>query len=116
MNDEALAPLPQPPYYAVVFSSRRTAVGDAEYGEAAERMAALAQQQPGFLGIESVRGADGFGITVSYWESEEAVRAWRRHAEHTLIRERGRSEWYERYALRVARVERAYGWEAADAP
>ncbi|NZA25349.1 antibiotic biosynthesis monooxygenase [Luteimonas sp. SJ-92] len=115
MDDAAFAPLPQPPYYAAVFASRRTRRGDDGYAEAAERMGALAQRQPGFLGIESVRGGDGFGITVSYWESEEAILAWRRHAEHTVIREQGRREWYARYVLRVAKVERAYGWEAADA-
>jgi len=72
-------------------------------------MVELARQQPGFLGVESVRGADGFGITVSYWESEAAIRAWREHAEHAEVRRHGRQHWYERYELRVARVERAYG-------
>lgn len=116
MVDDAFAALPRPPYFAVVFASRRTRHGDDGYARAAERMGELAQQQPGFLGVESVRGEDGFGITVSYWEHEEAIRAWRRHAEHTVIREQGRREWYARYVLRVARVERAYDWEAEEIP
>jgi heme-degrading monooxygenase HmoA len=104
------AALPAPPYYAVVFSSLRTGDADAPgYDETAERMVELARQQPGFLGVESTRGADGFGITVSYWASEEAILAWRRHAEHALARERGRNHWYRHFELRVARVERAYG-------
>ena len=99
---------PRPPYYAVIFTSLRTD-GDDAYGATADRMVELAAQQPGHLGVESVRGADGLGITVSYWESEAAIAAWRAHAEHTIARERGRRDWYAHYELRVARVERAYG-------
>lgn len=107
---DAFARLPKPPYYAVIFSSRRNSQDDAGYGDSAQRMVQLAQQQPGYLGVESTRDAEGFGITVSYWETEEAILGWRRHLEHAAIRERGRSDWYEQYELRVAKVERAYGW------
>jgi heme-degrading monooxygenase HmoA len=99
---------PEPPYYAVIFTSQRTA-GDDGYADTAERMVALAQQQPGFLGVESVRGADGVGITVSYWASEDAIAAWRQHAEHSLARQQGRQRWYGQFNVRVAKVERAYG-------
>lgn len=116
MDSDAFAKLPPPPYYAVVFSSVRTGADEAGYGEAAVRMVELAREQPGFLGVESARGADGFGITVSYWESEDAIRAWRRHAEHAATRERGRAQWYRHFELRIARVERAYGWDAGDGP
>jgi heme-degrading monooxygenase HmoA len=102
------AELPAPPYYAVIFSSLRTPDDDAGYAAMADRMVELAREQPGFLGVESTRGDDGFGITVSYWASEEAIRAWRAHAEHRIARETGRSTWYQHYELRVARVERAY--------
>ncbi|WP_322844503.1 antibiotic biosynthesis monooxygenase [Pseudomonas sp. B33.4] len=93
--------------FAVIFTSTRTA-GDNGYTEAAERMAALVSEQPGFLGVESVRGADGVGITVSYWESEAAILAWRQHPEHRLIQARGRSEWYSAFHTRVCKVEREY--------
>ncbi len=99
---------PHPPYYAVIFTSQR-APGDEGYADMAERMVALAALQPGFLGVESARGADGVGITVSYWANEEAIAAWRAHAEHCLARELGRSRWYEGFQVRVSRVERAYG-------
>jgi len=102
------ASTPEPPYYAVIFTSQRTPA-DAGYGEMAQRMVELASQQPGFLGIESVRDAAGLGITVSYWSSEAAIAAWKKHAEHRVAQEGGRSTWYQDYALRVARVERAYG-------
>ena len=103
------AELPQPPYYAVVFSSQRSDGDDAGYGEAAERMVELAAQQPGFLGVESTRGSDGFGITVSYWSDEAAIAAWKRQAEHAATRAYGREHWYQHFELRVAKVERAYG-------
>lgn len=99
---------PEPPYYAVIFSSQR-APGDKGYDLMAVRMVELAAQQPGFLGVESARDRDGFGITVSYWESADAIADWKRHAEHRVAQESGRSTWYEHYELRVAKVERAYG-------
>src|SRR3546814_11032024 len=71
--------------YAVVFSSLRRDGDDDGYAAAADRMVELAREQPGFLGVESTRGADGFGITVSYWESEEAIRAWRRDRKSTRL-------------------------------
>ena len=115
MHPEPFARLPPPPYYAVIFSAQRTDI-DNGYGATAERMVELARVQPGFLGVESVRGEDGFGITVAYWDSEDAIRAWRQHAEHTAARERGRAEWYRHFELRIARVERAYGWGRGDQP
>ncbi|GIZ13271.1 antibiotic biosynthesis monooxygenase [Pseudomonas sp. NCCP-436] len=103
-----IAATPQPPYYVVIFTSQRTEV-DAGYAEAAQRMLELAAQQPGFLGVESAR-SDGLGITLSYWQSEEAIRAWREHAEHSVVREQGRADWYAAFATRVAKVERAYSF------
>lgn len=105
-----IARTPEPPYYAVIFTSLRTDVEEG-YGDTAERMIELAAEQPGFLGVESTRGAEGLGITVSYWESEEAIANWRRHAEHQIAQSRGRSEWYEQFATRVAKVERARTFE-----
>ena len=108
MPDPAFASTPPPPYFAVIFASRRTD-GDQGYGETSDRMVELAARQPGYLGVETCRDASGFGITVSYWRSEEDIRNWRHNAEHTIARERGRRDWYEHYELRVAKVERAYG-------
>lgn len=105
----SFATLPPPPYYAVVFSSQRSPGDDAGYAEAAQRMVELAAQQPGFLGVESARGSDGFGITVSYWRDEAAIAAWKRQADHAATRAYGREHWYDHFKLRVAKVERAYG-------
>ena len=103
----AFAKTPSPQYYAVIFSSRRTP-GENGYDAAAVRMEELAAKQPGFLGVENVRDATGFGITVSYWESEAAIAAWKAEAEHRLAQENGKRKWYLHYEIRVAKVERAY--------
>jgi heme-degrading monooxygenase HmoA len=108
MSHPPFAALPEPPYYAVIFSSLRTA-SDAGYAAMAERMVELAAGQPGFLGVESTRGADGFGITVSYWSTLDAISHWRAHAEHQVAQETGKTLWYEHYELRIALVEKAYG-------
>ena len=101
------APLPDPPYYAVIFTSQRRD-GDKGYDAMAARMVELAAQQPGYLGVESSRDGAGFGITVSYWADEGSLKAWKQVAEHALAQKLGRTRWYARYSLRVARVERQY--------
>lgn len=111
-TSSSFAQMPAPPYFAVIFSSQRTE-DDGGYGKMAARMMELAAQQPGFLGAESARGNDGFGITVSYWSSTEAISAWKANAEHLAAQEMGKREWYEHYELRIAKVERAYGKPAA---
>jgi heme-degrading monooxygenase HmoA len=98
----------KPPYFAVVFTSQRTAADGPGYDEMSERMVALAAEQPGFLGVESARGPGGVGITVSYWQSLEAIKAWREQSEHRVAQARGRSGWYEWYRLRICRVEGEY--------
>jgi heme-degrading monooxygenase HmoA len=108
MNFPGFANTPRPPYYAVIFSSRRNGRGEEDYAAAADRMFELVQQQPGFLGAEHARDGDGFGITVAYFDSEANIARWRNHADHAATRARGRREWYEHFEVRVAKVERAY--------
>jgi heme-degrading monooxygenase HmoA len=88
--------------FAVIFVSRRSSVDDG-YGEMANRMVELASAMPGFLGVDSAR-SDGLGITVSYWESEAAIAAWRQHAEHLVAQRHGRSKWYDYFDLHICRV------------
>ena len=102
-----LSKSPQPPYYAAIFTSRRTE-DDGGYEVTATRMLELAAEQPGYLGVDSARGADGTGITVSYWTSLEAIAAWKTNVEHLLAQAQGQTKWYEQYSVRIARVERAY--------
>ena len=63
-------------YFAAIFTTQRSHSGDDVYEIMAGRMIALAQKQQGFLGLESVRGDDGMGITVSYWTDREAIQNW----------------------------------------
>jgi heme-degrading monooxygenase HmoA len=106
----SIAATPAPPYYAAIFSSIRAPGDDPAYDAMGEAMAALAMQQPGFLGFEF--GADTperFSVFVSYWKSDADIRRWKHLAEHLKAQERGRSQWYSAYKIRIARVERDYG-------
>lgn len=102
-----LAPRFEAPYVAVIFSSLRTP-GDRGYEAVARRMADLASEQPGYLGIESARDESGCGLTVSYWADEAAARAWKDVAEHERAQAAGRATWYSDYVVRIAQVSRDY--------
>jgi heme-degrading monooxygenase HmoA len=95
---------------AVIFTSRRSGADEPGYAAAAAAMDALAAAQPGYLGVESARGADGVGITVSYWTDEAAALAWRAQADHAAVREHGRDRWYDWYRVEVTTVARSYRW------
>lgn len=101
-----IAKTPQPPYYAVIFSSHKS--DDSEgYAATAARMVELAAEQPGFLGVESVR--EDLGITVSYWSDLESIKRWKAHAEHREAQKMGLERWYSTYKTRIALVEHDYG-------
>ena len=99
---------PEPPYYAVIFTSQHSGVDQDEYANMADKMLELAKTMPGYLGAESARDNDGLGITVSYWRDEASIANWKSHAEHVEAREKGNHKWYDHFELRVARVERSY--------
>lgn len=101
-----LANTPEPPYYAVIFTSVRTE-GDKGYAETAARMLELATLQPGFLGVESAR--EELGITVSYWSDLQAIKHWKSNAEHLVAQKKGRELWYSDFRVRIVKVEREYG-------
>ena len=108
-----IAATPPPPYYAVIFTSLKTEV-EADYDDTAARMVELAAGQPGYLGVEPTRDPNGLGITVSYWESLEAIAAWKQNVEHLLAQQRGRDDWYSAYHTRIAKVERDYRFPGSD--
>ncbi|MDC2865786.1 MULTISPECIES: antibiotic biosynthesis monooxygenase family protein [unclassified Bacillus (in: firmicutes)] len=95
------------PYYAVIFTSQLSSETD-DYETVADEMVKLAAEQSGFIDVESVRNETGFGITISYWESLEAIKRWKEHAAHTVARKRGREQWYEQFHTRICLVEREY--------
>lgn len=99
----------EPPYYAVIFTSKRTEE-DNGYGKMAEKMEELAMGQKGFLGVESARDQE-LGITVSYWDSLEAIKNWKENSAHKIAQEKGRTEWYKHYSVRICKVEKEYSFE-----
>ncbi len=100
-------PLPEPPYYAVIFANQASSNVQG-YAEMAETMDKLASEQPGFIGRDSTRDENGFGITVSYWKDEASIRNWRENLSHATAQSKGKQQWYSNYTLRVAKIERQY--------
>jgi heme-degrading monooxygenase HmoA len=103
-----IAKTPEPPYYAVIFTSIQTEKNDG-YSEMADKMVELAKQQEGFLGIESAR--NDIGITVSYWKDLNAIKKWKENSDHLIAQKKGRNQWYEKFTTRIAKVERDYTFE-----
>lgn len=103
-----IAKTPQPPYYAVIFTSVRTE-GDNGYSQMATEMEKLVEKQPGFLGYESARNETG--ITISYWKDLESIKKWKENSSHVFAREKGRAEWYSKFKVRIVKVESDYGFE-----
>jgi len=95
-------------YYAVIFTSKQKE-DDYGYQKMAEQMEALAKQQPGYIGIESAKAA--IGITISYWESLDAIKNWKENAAHLFAQEKGKSDWYSWYRVRICKVEREYEFD-----
>ena len=122
MTDDDFTPVSAPSrdgwpdrYFAVIFTAQRTLSDEDMYSLTAERMVELAQQQLGFLGVESVRGGDGIGITVSYWRDRASIRNWRINVEHLAAQQMGRQEFYSWYHIRVAEVVAHRSFDAGDA-
>jgi heme-degrading monooxygenase HmoA len=100
-----IATTPQPPYFAVIFTSIKTP-RDEGYNEMAEKMIALAAKQEGFLGVEAARNE--IGITVSYWKDVASIKKWKEVSEHKIAQEKGKTTWYKSFKTRIAKVERDY--------
>ena len=103
-----IAKTPLPPYYAVIFSSTMSDNHDG-YSEMADLMVNLAEQQDGYLGVESAR--DEIGITVSYWKDLESIKNWKMQSDHKIAQKNGKGDWYARYKVRISKVERDYEFE-----
>ena len=95
------------PYYAVIFTSTRTE-GDNGYSKMADRMMELAQKQEGFISVDSAR--EDIGITVSYWKSLESIKNWKKNSEHKIAQQKGKSDWYKEYTVRIAKIEQEYSF------
>lgn len=100
-----IAQTPTPPYYAVIFTSIKSAQ-DEGYAEMAQLMTALAEKEDGYLGIESARNE--IGITVSYWRDKESIARWKSNTQHQIAQQLGKTKWYNHYVLRICLVETEY--------
>ncbi|MCH2194157.1 antibiotic biosynthesis monooxygenase [Kordia sp.] len=96
------------PYYAVIFTSTQTENLEG-YAEMSAHVENLAKQQPGFIGIDSARNA--IGITISYWESLEAIQQWKQHTDHLVAQRKGIKDWYAYYNVKICKVEREYSFK-----
>lgn len=105
---------PSPPYYAVIFTSKRNDKDKENYGSMADEMVNLAQKQEGYIGYESYRNDEGYGVTISYWRALEHISNWKRNMEHRSAQKQGQNNWYSEYKVRIAKVERDYGFESVD--
>ena len=95
------------PYYAVIFTSIRTDVENG-YDETSHKMEELAKQQPGFLGMDSARNE--VGITISYWNSLDAIKTWKQNLDHQVAQKNGKERWYFSYHVRICKVEKEYSF------
>jgi heme-degrading monooxygenase HmoA len=102
------AKTPKPPYFTVVFTSQRSKVEEG-YTEMNDSVWNDAQKLHGFLGSESLRNEDGFGVTVLYFTDMETIHEWSKYQKHLRAKEMGKEKWYEGYRIRIAKVEREYG-------
>jgi len=93
------------PYYAVIFTSIQTDQIEG-YSEMAVAMENLAKLQPGFIGVESAK--EDIGITISYWETIEAIKNWKDNLDHLIAQKLGKAQWYRWYKVRICKVEREY--------
>ena len=101
------ATFPEPPYYCVVFTSLLN-LQHKDYAAMSDKIVALAEQQPGFIHLESARSTEGTGITVSYWNDEASILAWKANLEHLQAQKIGRDKWYKQYSVHISQVQRAY--------
>lgn len=95
-------------YYAVIFCSTKSEDLDG-YEEMDALTLKLAEEQPGFLGFESV-SKEGEGIFISYWESMDAIHDWRGIMTHLKAKSNARL-WYKRYLSQICKVEHSHLFE-----
>lgn len=103
-----LAETPRPPYYFLSFTSKLSDVDIAAYSKLGNEIEELAKLQTGFLGVESVKNSDGFGITISYWDTKDNIKSWKLNAEHLVAQKLGKNKFYDYYHVRIGVVERDY--------
>ncbi|MBS4190392.1 antibiotic biosynthesis monooxygenase [Bacillus sp. FJAT-49705] len=101
-------------YYAAIFTSQRTEHNSERYESMSDNLAELVKAQPGFIRIESVINNEGYGITISYWVSLEAIQKWKANTTHQLAQQKGKETWYSQYNVQICKVVREYSFKGID--
>ncbi|MDP1931416.1 MAG: antibiotic biosynthesis monooxygenase [Gammaproteobacteria bacterium] len=92
--------------YVVIFRAKVKKFDD-EYSRTAARMRELALTEFGCIEFCAVtEGQDE--MALSYWPSEESIKAWKSHPEHLDAQRLGRERWYDSYSVQIAEVSREY--------
>ncbi|KJS25934.1 MAG: antibiotic biosynthesis monooxygenase [Hyphomonadaceae bacterium BRH_c29] len=104
---------------AVVFELEPAEGRADDYFDLAGKLRPLLETIDGFISIERFESiaVPGRYLSLSFFETEAAVQAWRNMAEHRAAQSAGRADILQNYRLRVATVVRDYGKAArAEAP
>jgi len=101
---------------AVIFEVWPKADHKQDYLDTAQGLKARLEAAPGFISIERFESLVESGkiLSLSFFESEEAVAAWRNTLEHRKAQVQGRRVYFENYRLRIASVQRDYGMHERD--
>ena len=89
-----------------IFRNRLNPETEAEYGELAPRIAAIADAMPGFVSRKTFVADDGERVTIVEFEDEKTQRAWAMQADHVAAKKRGRQALYDEFKLQVCSVQR----------
>jgi heme-degrading monooxygenase HmoA len=106
-----MTPIFETPYYAVIFTSTYHQL-DQDYDGLDDILVDIAKKSGGFLGMDSARSE--FGISVSYWQSTEDILRWKQDADHQVAIKKGIDKWYDRYNVRICKVERNYEFKRSE--
>ena len=104
---EKITKTPPPPYVCAVFTSIRTDI-DEGYEKMNDNLFKEIYTISGYLGNESFRDKNGFGINVSYWKDINSLKNWRDNQLHIKAQTFGKTKWYKEYKLRISKVQRDY--------
>jgi len=101
--------------YVIIFEVYPHASQKDRYFELAAQLRESLVKQPGFIQVERFQSLinEGKILSLSSWESEEAIAGWRAHAEHMVVQKEGKDRIFDSYRLRVAQVIRDYDFSSA---
>jgi len=96
--------------FVVILEVYPTESGKDEYLSIATSLREFLKDRPGFISIERFQSITDQNkiLSLSFWESEEAIEEWRNLLEHRIAQRKGKSELFTKYRIRVANVLRNY--------